>query len=126
MPGFESRHNTLYWTCREYIGIGPSAHSFYHGERYFCNRNINDFYEDKTVSDGAGGDPSEYIMLALRLKRGLVFEEYQNRFGTPLPAQTVNKLKLFADAGYMELDGQHACFTPKGFLLSNSIISEIL
>ena len=75
--GFESRHNTLYWKCGEYIGIGPSAHSFYHGKRFYYERDIQSFFDGKITDDGTGGDESEYIMLALRLRSGLDFAEYE-------------------------------------------------
>lgn len=125
-PNYESRHNTLYWQCGEYIGIGPSAHSFYKDKRFFYERNINSFYHNRIIDDGNGGDEAEYVMLALRLKRGLVFEGYRRRFGKPIPERLIKKCRLYADSGYMELDEQRLCFTPKGFLVSNQILSEII
>lgn len=123
---YESRHNTLYWQCGEYIGIGPSAHSFYKGNRFFYERNINSFYDNRITSDGKGGDEDEYVLLALRLKRGLNFEEYRRRFGKSIPERFIKKCRLYANAGYMEFDKQRVCFTPKGFLVSNLILSEII
>ena len=125
-PGFESRHNTRYWKCGEYIGLGPAAYSFYHGRRSHCARSLTDFYRDRIIDDGPGGDEEEFIMLALRLKTGLVFAEYAQRFGRELPGFTLQKLRRYADAGFMELDEDHACFTAKGFLVSNTILSDIL
>lgn len=124
--GFESRHNTLYWKCGEYIGIGPSAHSFYHGKRFYYERDIQSFFDGKITDDGTGGDESEYIMLALRLRSGLDFAEYEKRFGCPLPQSTYTKIQKYARAGFMECDSKRACFTPRGFLVSNAILSDIL
>ncbi len=126
VPGYESRHNTLYWKCGEYIGLGPSAHSFYHGRRFYYPRDFRAFYEDRTADDGAGGDEDEYIMLALRLTEGLVFREFEKRFQKPLSPVTLQKIKTYARHGFMVLDEDHAAFTPKGFLVSNSVLSEIL
>ena len=39
--GFESRHNTKYWTLTAYLGLGKSAHSFWHGERFYCDSEWN-------------------------------------------------------------------------------------
>ena len=125
-PSFESRHNTLYWKCGEYIGIGPSAHSFYHGRRFYYPRDTKQFYLGKTVDDGAGGGEDEFIMLALRLKPGLIFSEYRQKFGKPLSPDAMQKIKLFAKAGLAELTDESASLTPKGFLVSNAIIAEIV
>ena len=125
-PGFESRHNTLYWRCGAYIGIGPAAHSFYHGKRFHYARSMQAFCNDLLTDDGSGGDSEEYIMLALRLCEGLVFADYEQRFQKPLPAELHRKIEKYVKLGLMEADGQHACFTPKGFLVSNTILTDLL
>ncbi|MBQ1943579.1 MAG: coproporphyrinogen III oxidase, partial [Ruminococcus sp.] len=125
-PGFESRHNTLYWRCGAYIGIGPAAHSFYHGKRFHYARSMQAFCNDLLTDDGSGGDSEEYIMLALRLCEGLVFANYEQRFQKPLPAELHRKIEKYVKLGLMEADGQHACFTPKGFLVSNMILTDLL
>ena len=125
-PGFEGRHNINYWKCGEYIGIGPSAHSFFDGKRFYYGRSMQDYFERKIVDDGAGGDIQEYIMLALRLKEGLNFKDFENRYSLPVPAATMKKIRNFEKHGFMELDENHACFTKKGFLVSNSILSELI
>lgn len=124
--GFESRHNINYWKCGEYIGIGPSAHSFFNGERFYYGRNMDDFYCNRTVFDCKGGSREEYIMLALRLVSGLDFDEYKMKFGEALPNSTVKKIEKYADMGFMVLTDKSAHFTPKGFLVSNTIISDLL
>ena len=126
LPGYESRHNTLYWKCGEYLGIGPSAHSFYHGKRFFYERNINAFYDGKIIDDGTGGDEEEFIMLSLRLTSGLIFADYEAKFGKPLSPAVMKKIQQYVKLGLMETDGQSAHFTPRGFLVSNSIISELI
>lgn len=124
--GFEGRHNIGYWSCDEYLGIGPSAHSFFDGKRFFYKRDMEGFYENKICFDCTGGDEAEYIMLAMRLKRGLQFDEFEKRFKKPFPAERLKKIKAYSDLGYIELDNRHFNFTPKGFLVSNTILSEII
>lgn len=125
IPGFESRHNTLYWKCGEYIGIGAAAHSFYHGERFYYPRSKKAFYQNEIISDGEGGGEEEYIMLALRLKEGLSFSEFEERFQKSLSPVFMKKIRKYAEMGLMEVNDFRACFTPEGFLVSNAILSDI-
>lgn len=123
---FESRHNINYWECGEYIGIGPSAHSFYNGKRFYYERDINKFAENDVVFECLGGDEEEFIMLALRLKSGLDNDKFFKRFKKDIPAELFKKAQKYADCGFMEINDGKLSFTPKGFLVSNSIISELI
>lgn len=42
-PGFESRHNLKYWRCEQYLGLGPAAHSFWEGRRFYFPRDLAGF-----------------------------------------------------------------------------------
>ena len=58
--GFESRHNLKYWHCEEYLGIGPSAHSFLGGKRFYFERDFDSFIKGTSpIPDGDGGDEEE-------------------------------------------------------------------
>lgn len=124
--GYESRHNINYWKCGEYIGIGPSAHSFFDGKRFYYSRNMDDFKNNKTYFDCFGGDKEEFIMLSLRLISGLNFKEYKERYNEDFPEEKIKIIRKYADMGYMVLKDDCAYFTPKGYLVSNSIISELI
>ena len=125
--GYESRHNTKYWDCGEYLGIGPSAHSFIDGRRFFSESDITSFINgEKAVSDGTGGDCEEYIMLRLRLSDGISFTDYKNRFGEDLSSEIIKKAERFREDALLTADDKKIALTPKGFLLSNYIISELL
>ncbi len=124
--GYESRHNNKYWKCEEYIGIGPSAYSFYKGRRFHYERCFEDFYKDVTVDDGTGGDEEEFIMLNLRLKRGLIFKEYEERYKRKISETFINKAKVFEKAGFLTIDNKKVSLTKKGYLVSNAIISELI
>ena len=126
-PGFESRHNLKYWHCGEYLGLGPSAHSFVDGQRFHYERSLRDFLSGKpTVSDGAGGGFEEYAMLRLRLTEGLSDADCLARFGHPVPERMKRAARLYEKRGLTVRteDGFH--FTPEGFLLSDRLTAEIL
>lgn len=114
-----SQHNLKYWKCEEYLGIGPSAHSYFEGKRFYYPRDLKAFIKGNVpIPDGTGGDLSEQIMLALRLKDGIKTEI--------LPTNALKKCELFAKNGLATLKDNNFSLTNNGMLLSNTIISEIL
>ena len=125
--GYESRHNLKYWHCEEYLGIGPSAHSFMNDKRFYYDRDFNAFMNGNSpIDDGLGGDFTEYAMLNLRLVEGLNEEKVIERFGHNIPKEIYEKSQIFINNGYMTKSENGLALTRKGFLLSNSILSEIL
>ncbi len=115
----QSRHNLKYWKCEEYLGLGPSAHSYLFGKRFYYPRDLKSFIKGITPTpDGEGGDLSEKIMLALRLKDGIKTES--------LPTAATRKCELFAQNGLGILENGSFSLTNSGMLLSNTIITEIL
>ncbi len=125
--GFESKHNLKYWHCEEYLGLGPSAHSFLNGKRFYYDRDFNAFLNaNSPIHDGDGGDFTEFAMLALRLTEGLCENKVLERFGHSIPNAIYEKSKIFIDNGYMTIDEKGLALTRKGFLLSNNILAEIL
>ena len=125
--GFESQHNLKYWHCEEYLGLGPSAHSFLDGKRFYFDRDFQAFMNGNSpIDDGFGGDFTEYAMLNLRLVEGINEDTVLERFGHKIPKEIYEKSQIFIDNGYMIADNTFLKLTRKGFLLSNSILSEIL
>ena len=125
--GFEGKHNLKYWNCEEYLGLGPSAHSFIDGKRFFYPRDIEYFKNGgEPIPDGNGGDEEEYIMLSLRLKDGIVFEDFEKRFEKIFPRDIIKKAEKFIENGLMKCDDKSMALTEKGFLLSNLIIAEFI
>ena len=124
--GFESRHNLKYWHCEEYLGIGPSAHSFIGGERFYYPRDFKAFIENPTPAyDGTGGDEDEYIMLSLRLSEGLTKKGYRERFGKDIPEDIFEKARPLEKTGLLKITDDGISLTKEGFLLSNSIITTL-
>lgn len=125
--GCESRHNLKYWHCEEYLGIGPAAHSFLNGKRFYYERSLADFLQGTTpVDDGNGGDFEEYAMLALRLSEGLNFSKTNERFGFPVPDSIIKKAQALEKQGLVQINQDSISLTKNGFLLSNAVISRLL
>ncbi len=126
--GYECRHNLKYWRCEEYLGIGPAAHSFVGGKRFSVPRDTEKYISD--IENGTssyadfqeGGDEGERLMLSLRLKEGVRLSTLsENRKNIVL-----KKAPRLINAGLISLTGDVLSITEKGFLLSNSIICELI
>lgn len=124
--GFESKHNLRYWKCDEYLGFGPSAHSFVDGKRFYYTRNLDDFYANKIIEDGSGGDINEYIMLALRLSCGLSLDELNSKYNYTPSKKLLTSINKLKEERLVNIDNNIISLTVDGFLVSNTIINFIL
>ena len=124
--GYEGRHNLKYWHDEEYLGFGPSAHSFIDGRRFYYGRSFEDFYNNNLIDDGTGGDAEEYIMLGARLREGINNIDFQKRFGTDIPLRYIHNAMKLNNTGLLYADTKGFRLTEKGFLLSNIVIAKIL
>ena len=68
----------------------------------------------------------EYIMLSLRLKKGLNLTELGEKWGKKLTALQIKKLEILAKQGYIVFENDNVSLTPKGFLMENAIACEIM
>ncbi len=127
VKGFESRHNLKYWRCEEYLGIGAAAHSFKNGKRFYYERSIDGFIAgNPTIDDGYGGDDEEFIMLALRLSEGLIFENYKKIFKKAVSENLIKKAKELEKHGLVKVTDYNISLTVNGFLLSNAVICALV
>ena len=126
-PGYESRHNSLYWQCGEYLGVGPAAHSYLDGKRFYYKDDLNLFLKKPEITpDGVGGGKEEYIMLSLRLQKGISNSEFSNQYGAPLPSGIFEKARFFEKNRLCRVTCDNISLTPTGMLVSNSIITEFI
>lgn len=133
-PGRESRHNLKYWRLQEYAGFGPGAHSDLGGVRYAYDRSLDAYitgvktrapvFSERCRIPDADRD-LEWIMLGLRTGRGLDPKEYESRFRRRF-APFLPFLNRCAEAGYAVQEEGRWRLTPRGFLVSNRIIGEML
>ena len=133
-PGRESRHNLKYWTGREYLGFGPGAHSYFGGQRYAYPRDLEGYLQ--AIAAGAAQleeiqpitppeQAREYLMLRMRTLRGIEEWEYRRKFGLNFEP-IARRLEFFESHHWAEQSDHRWHFTPQGFLLSNTLILELL
>jgi oxygen-independent coproporphyrinogen-3 oxidase len=133
-PGYFSVHNSNYWKQVNYLGLGPSAHSFNGYSRQWNISNLNGYI--KAVNSGkpfsekeeldAKARFNEYIMTSLRTMWGIDLEYIEKTFNKEAYDYIVNMWGKFRDYGLMKQDKKNLVLTNQGKMISDNIISEFM
>ena len=132
--GFICRHNMKYWVGDEYLGFGPCAASDFAGRRFTIKPDLEGYIKGVTdkgqilseselvpLRERAG----EYLMLRLRTVDGIEKSEYTRSF--LLPFEPIEDILVRLQAReYAAFTSGRWHLTPKGFMLSNTILVEFL
>jgi oxygen-independent coproporphyrinogen-3 oxidase len=127
-PGFESKHNLLYWTQGEYVGLGTGAHSHRGGVRWWNTRALTRYLADPAGAREAEErlDPEEraeeWLSLRMRLMEGLEIEEASVRLGR----QVRDAVEACKADGLVTLDRGTLRLTTRGMLLENEVTLRLL
>jgi len=141
-PGYEARHNSLYWDGREYIGVGPGAHSaiknWMNGDGLVRMANLEDLEEYQQriarwelpcayeMPIARADEIAEFMFLGLRRRQGVSQREFKSRFGTPLWSHYSRSIQRWLQTGLLQLEGDRLYLTHQGWLLSNEILADFL
>jgi oxygen-independent coproporphyrinogen-3 oxidase len=133
-PGFFSLHNSNYWKQVNYLGLGPSAHSFNGYSRQWNLRDLKGYL--KAIN---GGKPffeseeldkrtrfNEYIMTSLRTMWGIDLEYVETAFDKEGYDYVLNLSGKFRNYGLMHLEKKNLVLTNQGKMISDNIISEFM
>ena len=135
-PGYESRHNSKYWSGAPYYGFGCSAHSYDGRVHRWSNERDPARYVELIANDQpviterielTGSDAySESIFLGLRLMRGISVKKIQEQFGVDIREEHRQDLDRFRQAGLLEFDGDLIRLTRQGALVSNEVFAAFV
>lgn len=135
VKGFECRHNLKYWNQEEYIGIGPSAHSFMNSIRYsnpsdlklYC-KNIEENNFNRIIQEEMNERELmfEYIMLRLRLTEGLDADEFKRKFNVDFNEKYKRQISYLLVNKLIEQDGSIVKLTERGMDISNYVFEEFM
>lgn len=128
-PGFESRHNLIYWRGGDWLGIGPGAHGRYtrEGRRISTETYLKPEVWLKSASAGSGEaardvldqntETEERLMMGLRLSEGVPMVQSE---------RYMNKFNYLSDIKMVEMSETHVRATDEGRLVLNAVIRELL
>lgn len=133
-PGYFSVHNSNYWKQVNYLGLGPSAHSFNGYTRQWNARDFKGYI--KSINEGKLFFESEeldikkrfneYIMTSLRTMWGIDLEYIETMFEKEGYDYVVNLSGKYRNYGLMKLEKNSLVLTNQGKLISDNIISEFM
>ena len=133
-PGFISRHNSSYWTGENYLGLGPSAHSYNGTDREWNPSSLPTYI--KGMREGASIVESEkldiptryndYIITGLRTMWGISLPEIKAKFGDRLMEYCQKQASPHLDRGLIRRDGDRLILTRSGIFISDGVMSDLL
>ncbi len=132
--GYECEHNLAYWNHKDYLGLGPSAHSFVNGKRWWnfssLKRYISEIEKKENAIRGEEKLTSkelleEFVMLALRSK-GLDLTKLKSKFGASWYESKKSIFQKLKNNGLLIWNNDFIKFTPKGYSLCDEILLKIL
>lgn len=135
-PGFQCRHNRVYWENRTYYGFGMGAASFVDGRRFGRPRTRREYFdwleqlEEGKAEQGelltAEDRLLETLMLGLRLAEGIALSGLEEAFGAVALAKVLETVKPFEEQGWVAVEGQRLRLTdPEGLLFSNAVLASL-
>lgn len=129
--GYESRHNLKYWNCEEFLGVGLTAYSDFGGARFGNSEDLDAYLTGGSIEalreyPTASQRKNEYVMLRLRLCDGVDANDFARRFGEDFEETFGSRLARYVCHGLTEKTSVGWRLTPKGFYVSNAVLSEIL
>ena len=133
-PGYFSIHNSNYWKQVNYLGLGPSAHSFNGYSRQWNIRDLKGYIRainsGKPYSESEELDTrtkfNEYIMTSLRTMWGIDLGYVEEMFEKEGYDYVMNLSGKFKNYGLMKHEKNSLILTNQGKLISDNIISEFM
>jgi oxygen-independent coproporphyrinogen-3 oxidase len=138
LEGRECRHNLGYWTLVPYLGFGLGASSYEEktgdGKAYVRYRNTSDL-KKYLAGDFAPRDleyltlrdrQAEFMILGLRLTRGVSLQEFQERFGVRLTDIYGALISKYTGQGLLEIREGRLFLTADGISVSNVVMADFM
>jgi oxygen-independent coproporphyrinogen-3 oxidase len=133
-PGFESRHNTVYWRNQSYYGLGAGAHGYMQGNRHVNVKGIAEYIAAanvglprlETAEVSRDEAMEDFMMVGLRLLDGVRRADFEKQFGERMGDIFGDTLERFVRMGLLETTEVGYRLSDKGILLGNEVFGAFL
>ena len=133
-PGFESRHNLMYWDNAEYYGIGAGASGYVNGVRYKNHGPIRHYLN--AVEEGNARITEEHLsqkeqmeeemFLGLRKKSGVSMVRFEEKFGRSFDGLYGEIVRDLVQQGLMQIEGDRVRMTKRGLFLGDTVAERFI
>ena len=133
-PGFESRHNLMYWDNAEYFGVGAGASGYLNGVRYRNRGPIQHYL--KAVAEGNARLAEEVLtkdemmeeelFLGLRKKSGVPIARFEEKFGLSFEDRYGQIVRELCEQGLLVTDDKVIRMTKKGLFLGDTVAERFI
>ncbi|NQX97960.1 MAG: radical SAM family heme chaperone HemW [Flavobacteriales bacterium] len=131
--GFYSQHNSNYWKGVEYLGFGPSAHS-YIGEKRIWNVSNNIkyikalntagiYFEEETIDEKTAFN--EYVLTRLRTIWGIDLDFIKNNFNEEINTHFQKEIQQYSKSSYLQTEKDKITLTKEGIFIADKITSDL-
>ena len=133
-PGFESRHNLMYWDNAEYYGIGAGASGYVNGVRYKNHGPIRHYLSAVEAGNARVTEEhlsqreqmEEEMFLGLRKKSGVSITRFEEKFGTSFEDLYGQVVRNLCHQGLLQVEGQQIRMTKKGLFLGDTVAEQFI
>ncbi len=125
-----SRHNQKYWDHSPFLGLGPSAHSFYGNQRWWNHRSVDQYL----AAINEGNSPVEEtetltmeqlrleaLYLGLRTRKGIFLQGFKNQYHYDLFFEKKKILAKLEEEGFISIEDGYLYPTQRGFAVADSL-----
>ncbi|SKB43092.1 oxygen-independent coproporphyrinogen-3 oxidase [Chryseobacterium balustinum] len=132
--GFYSRHNSAYWKYQEYLGIGPSAHSYNGNDVRSWNVANNQQYIKKLNSNILAKETeilsqqdqfNEMIMIGLRTIWGIDLDSLNQKFSENILDKFNKEIQYKIEEGILKIENKHLKIPEKHWFMADGIASDL-
>lgn len=134
-PGFECKHNLVYWSLGNYIGCGLAAHSFNGGRRYYNENQIEKYikrikFEENAIMEihenSLKDNIEEFIFLGLRKTAGISISEFNSKFDRDIYALYGDVIDKYVKLNLLNIAQDRLFLTFEGIEVSNTIMADFI
>ena len=133
-PGFESRHNLMYWDNAEYYGIGAGASGYVYGVRYKNHGPIRHYLQAVEAGNARVQEEvltlkekmEEEMFLGLRKKSGVSKKRFEEKFGVSFEDQYGAVVSELTEQGLLVPDRDIVRMTKQGLFLGDTVAEKFI